>query len=662
MNEQEFIKLSLKNNQNLTKLGDGSFGAVYKIVYQGKEYAAKKISKAKIDYNEDVELRGYMKNALQREIQILQKMSEFENSVKFYYFFEDDKDYILVLELCHSDLKKLLKEKGRFTSLEILAIMEGINKPLRYMHNNGFIHRDIKPENIMIKYVDNFKTKFIPKLADYGISRQLDHGIATTSVGTPRYMAPEILLGNSDYIDKSDLFSIGVMMYEFYFNSYPFSMPFSNNKNEVMKIYAKKKKDCEDKNLDDLLNKLLIFDVNRRISWEEYFNHPFFNRNKGVMYLNNQLGNLSIYNKNRYQMINVYDYILEKMIYQNYIGKESFKNNNPTKFITVDECLKYKDSPFFILGILAKYLQKIGIFVLIEREELQRDLDLKDYHKNLFQFICNGYILKCKYLLDFDLGVNRIQNLIQNPIERSIFNEKLKNVIMKIYNLREDEILVTNIKRDQNKYTAALVIKPNFNISLTRNELIKEFEKIDYELKTLTRLDKELIAPVITLNTSMLFPREDNKNNKWSIGEKRGGEDYIPPLGWIKYAIRIDHCFNDKNFDWISQLHKPVEWCVAYCGITGITKNIIQLFENDNDIRHPGKKVGIGVYCPSDPKIMEECTETIDANGENYKVGFMLRIKPDKIRASQRNKNIYIVNGNDDELRPYGILIKRIFK
>ena len=85
-----------------------------------------------------------------------------------------------------------------------------------------------------------------------------------------------------------------------------------------------------------------------------------------------------------------------------------------------------------------------------------------------------------------------------------------------------------------------------------------------------------------------------------------------------------------------------------------------QIYENDDDIRHQGKKVGVGVYCPSDPKIMEEYTETIYANGANYKVGFMLRVKPDKIRASQKNEKIWVVNGNDNELRPYGILIKQV--
>ena len=657
MNEKEFIKLCLKNEQYLEILGGGSFGVVYKIEYKGKEYAVKKISKFQIDNNED----DYLKNALQREISILQKMSKFENSVQFYYFFEDENDYILVLELCHSDLKKLLKEKGKFSSSEIKYIMEGLNKPFKYMHNNDFIHRDIKPENIMIKYVDYSKKKFIPKLADYGISRELDHGTASTNVGTPRYMAPEILIGDSDYNDKSDLFSIGVMMYELYFNSFPFSLPFSNNKSEIMKNYnIKKKKDCEDKVLDDLLNKLLIYDANDRISWDNYFNHPFFNINKGVESLNNKLLNLRIYDEKEHQIINFYDNILEKMISQNYFGKELLKNINPAKYISTDECLKYKDSPFFILGILAKYLEKIGVSVLIEKEEIkQRNLDLMEYHKNLFQFICNSYILKNRYLLHFDLDESRIKYLVKNPNERSNFNEQIKKIIMEIYNLNKTEILVTNFKRYKNRYTVVIVIKSNFNKNITKDELMKVFDKMEY-LKALIRVDKELIIPVVKLNVSMLFPREDNKINQWAVGEKRGGEDYIPPLGWIKYAIKIDHCFNDKNFDWISHLHKPGEWCIGYCGITGITKKVIQYFENDNDIRHPGKRVGIGVYCPSNPKLLEEFTETINTNGENYRVGFMIRLKPDKIRVSQKNRNIWVVNGNDDELRPYGILIKKI--
>ena len=647
------IKEQIKNAKNLVLLGKGQFGEVYKLEYQGKVYAIKKLSKKKIDNNVDVGLRTYLKNALKREIDILKRMSQYENSVKFYGHFEEENEYVLVLEFCDTDLEKYL-QKGPLSNSEILAIMEGLNKPFKYMHNNGLLHRDIKPENIMIKYLDSSKTKYIAKIADYGISRELDDGKASTILGTPKYMSPEILLGEDEYTDKSDLFSIGVMLYYLYFKSYPFKTP--KKYKEITEFYKEKKeKDCKDTVLDDLINKLLTFEADKRISWDEYFKHPFFsNKVDKVDDLTNKLDNMKIDNEKEHQVINLYDYTLEKIIdFTKIITKA------PGQYISIDECLNLKDEPFFILGILGKYLEQIGINVSIERNDIKRNDYLRDYHKNIFQLICNSYILKSKYLLDFNLGENRLKNLVKNPIERCNFNEKLKNIIMKIYNLKEEELLITNHRREKGIFTAVIAIKSNFNKKITKDEIIG-YDKIDEEIKTLTKVEKELITPSIKLSKSMLNPKEDNKKNQWARGEKKGGEDYIPPDGWIKYGINIDHGFNDRNNEWINYLHLKGEWCAAYCGITGINKKIEQIYENDDDIRHQGKKVGVGVYCPSDPEIMEEYTETIYANGANYKVGFMLRVKPDKIRASQKNEKIWVVNGNDNELRPYGILIKQV--
>ena len=579
-------------------------------------------------------------------------MSEFENSVKLYGYFTDDKDFILVLEYCDSDLQKLLKEKQKFSSSEIRTLMEGLNKPFKYMHNNGILHRDIKPENIMIKYVDSSKTKYIPKIGDYGISRELDNGKATTNVGSPRYMSPELLLGEDEYTDKSDLFSIGTLIYELYFNSFPFLFPITRTKNEIIKNYnVKKKNNCEDKLLDDLLNKLLKFEPDERISWEDYFQHPFFS-NKGVEDLTNKVDNLKINDEKEHQIIHLYDYVLERILVFNTSIIISPRIN-----ITIDECLKLKDESFFVLGLLGKYLEQFGISVTIDSEDFRRSPEISEYHKNIIQSICNSYISKSKYLLHFDLG-EKIKFFVNNPIERSKFNEKIRKTVMKIYNLKEEELVISNHRREKDKFTAIIVIKSNFSKDITKDELIKVFSE-DEELKTLERVDKELLMPKIQLSKSMLFPREDNKINKWAIGEKRGGEDYLPPLGWIKYGINIDHLFNDRDSEWISYLHKRGEWAVAYCGI-GITESLKQIYENDDDIRHRNKKVGVGVYCPSDPKLLEQYAKTINANGENYKVGFMVRVKPDKIRASEKDKNMWVVNGNDNELRPYGILIKKV--
>ena len=275
MDPKEFKKEDLKLIKELNKK---TFSIEYEGEYHGNKYLIKKLSKDNIDFNKEDEIREYMKTCLKREIDIARQMSQLENSVKLYFNFEEEKDYVLIFELCDTDLSQLLDEKKRFSSSEILSIMKDLNNAFKYMYNNSLLHRNIKPENILIKYTDSSKTKFIPKIYGYGFSRELENGKASTEVGTPRFMAPEVIIGENDYDNKSDLYSIGVMMYYLYFGSYPFEIPKGRGIKKMKEIYDKpKKENCEDKVLDDLLNKLLAFEPEKRITWEEYLNHPFFN-------------------------------------------------------------------------------------------------------------------------------------------------------------------------------------------------------------------------------------------------------------------------------------------------------------------------------------------------------------------------------------------------
>ena len=80
-------------------------------------------------------------------------------------------------------------------------------------------------------------------------------------------------------------------------------------------------------------------------------------------------------------------------------NKEIEKEKNDTnKFISIDECLNSNDDQFFILGIIAKYLQNIGIEPYIERADVTQNEDIQDNANTLLQFLCNGYILKHKYI------------------------------------------------------------------------------------------------------------------------------------------------------------------------------------------------------------------------------------------------------------------------
>ena len=258
-------------------LGKGSYGEVYEVEYEGKKYAAKKIPKMKL-------ITPKAKESFKRELNILKKMSSFENSVKYLDNFEEDNCEIIILELCDCELIEILnKSKGGLNSSKIYSIMSGLNKAFKYMNDNQIIHRDIKLENILVKYTDSSHENFIPKINDYGFSREMTGGVASTWCGSPLFMAPEVLL-NKTYNDKADLWSIGIMIYIMHFKEIPFDFNINpyNIKNEDVEnsLHKSKNRNCEDALLDDLLNKLLIYDPDQRLSWDKYLNHPFFTKNK----------------------------------------------------------------------------------------------------------------------------------------------------------------------------------------------------------------------------------------------------------------------------------------------------------------------------------------------------------------------------------------------
>ena len=162
--------------------------------------------------------------------------------------------------------------------------MKQLNNSFKIMKQNKIIHRDLKLENILIKFNDKDHKNFTVKLADYGSSKKLNSSFQKnkTFVGTINYMAPEIL-EKKEYDEKCDLWSIGIIIYRLLFFNSPFSgyTETALIKN-IKKLGNNKLKKSGNKELDDLIKKLLEKDPEKRINWVDYFNHPFFkdsNRN-----------------------------------------------------------------------------------------------------------------------------------------------------------------------------------------------------------------------------------------------------------------------------------------------------------------------------------------------------------------------------------------------
>jgi len=202
-----------------------------------------------------------------------------ENSVKIYDFYDTEKEFIIIMKLCDQNLMDVLSDKeGGFNAEEIKNILLQLNNAFRLMKENKIIHRDIKTNNILVKYLNEEKTKYKVLLCDYGISRQI--ASLTTNymshVGTQYYTAPEIL-NDEIYNYKCDLWSLGITIYEMYMGELPYEAESEkgllnqiNNKGQTVLNTIK------DDKLKNLLMKLLVKDPTKRYSWDDYFKDPFF--------------------------------------------------------------------------------------------------------------------------------------------------------------------------------------------------------------------------------------------------------------------------------------------------------------------------------------------------------------------------------------------------
>ena len=254
------------------KLGEGSFGEVYSgsLKSNGKKIALKRLNKEKLAKIKN----GYLIKAFRFEIECMKKCN-CENSVFYYNDFETSTNFNIVMELCDGDLEHELRKRPEgFNVEEIRFIFSQLNNVFKKMVANNIIHRDLKLGNILVKYTVEDETKFIPKLSDYGFSKVLTEQSTETFLGTPATMAPEIIDGRA-YNKEADLWSVGILLFQLLFNEYPYK---GNNINEIRKKIKNKVpyKQPGDYFLRDLISKCLVENPENRITWDQYFQHPFF--------------------------------------------------------------------------------------------------------------------------------------------------------------------------------------------------------------------------------------------------------------------------------------------------------------------------------------------------------------------------------------------------
>ena len=267
-----------KSYEFISMLGNGTFGKVR--LYRDKNYkdllfAIKTLKKEGIPL--------YQFNLLKSEVTILSNLDH-PNIVKYFGTFEDEFFIHIVMEyLKGHDLDKIisLKKYTGFDEKNMCQIIQQLLKALSFIHSKNIIHRDIKPENILFSDKKNYSSL---KLIDFGLATFCKQD--NKSVGTPFYMSPETIDGNSTPL--SDMWSLGVIVYQMITGKLPFDSDDKNDDKNHDSLYQKIKNDdynhelldeaeCSDE-ARDFIEKSLQKDINLRLTTQDALNHPWINK------------------------------------------------------------------------------------------------------------------------------------------------------------------------------------------------------------------------------------------------------------------------------------------------------------------------------------------------------------------------------------------------
>ncbi|KAI3337486.1 Pkinase-domain-containing protein [Xylariaceae sp. AK1471] len=247
-------------------LGKGKFGRVY----LARERTSGFICALKVLHKSELS-HGRVEKQVRREIEIQSNLRH-PNILQLFGHFHDSKRVFLILEFAaKGELYKHLRRENRFPEWKASQYIAQMASALRYLHRKHVIHRDIKPENILMGIHGEIK------ISDFGWSVHAPNSRRATMCGTLDYLPPEMIKpGSSDnyYNEKVDLWSLGVLTYEFLVGEAPF---------EDTPVMTQRRIARADMTIPsfvsaearDLIKRLLVLDPEKRIPLEQVQTHPW---------------------------------------------------------------------------------------------------------------------------------------------------------------------------------------------------------------------------------------------------------------------------------------------------------------------------------------------------------------------------------------------------
>ena len=421
-------------------------------------------------------------------------------------------------------------------------------------------------------------------------------------------------------------------------------------------------KDYENFEKDILLekDKVLSFDIQLK--------------DKEIIFLKNYINN--IFQPNKQILISVAkkkfleDSIKFSVILKKYILIQQYKNKN--NFIIKDEYLngiKYyaktvnsSEDGNFILSLMAKMIEEnnTNVYITKKKDSQFQNIELV----SLQAFLCIGN--QKKYELHFDLGEEENEKILSNEKDAQIFIKDLKKELSQLLKINEDRLIITNVHHG----CLATDLKVSDETKEERKLILEKLNNL--RIKKLKKIKEKKIFDVLLLNTDILDPRFD-RNADWGIDEKRGGENYLPPLDdWNGFGLNVLNKYDYGNNIWLDYHNKNGEYSIAYLGISNLKNEIEKIIVFDNDsqntenlindpsyIDNNGQnyKVGNKICVFQDPKIAEKNAGYLKINGCLIRIMFMIRINPNE---KENYRGAWILDSTPNNIRPYRILIKKL--
>ncbi|KAL3149169.1 hypothetical protein ABBQ32_002002 [Trebouxia sp. C0010 RCD-2024] len=168
---------------------------------------------------------------IRKEVDIMGTIQDCSNVIGLHGVYEDDDQVYVVMELCNGgDLERVLEERGPFSELQTALVLYECLKVIASCHAKCIVHGDVKPANFMLKQRFRDPLRALErgaaqgswlKAVDFGCSQFFRNKASLSRrTGTPVYMAPEVF--KRDYLQASDMWSLGMMMYQLLTGRFPF--------------------------------------------------------------------------------------------------------------------------------------------------------------------------------------------------------------------------------------------------------------------------------------------------------------------------------------------------------------------------------------------------------------------------------------------------------